>query len=300
MIRPSREEWLQVALNGLAWGGLLPTLRERWLHPYHGDWPPEREAESALNQAACLLQSCEAAGLSFRSRRVLEIGTGASLCLSALLIGLGAREVVTIDRRRLLRRGVRVARAYQHLAASLPDWIPAKEVAGALLRKLASDGDAQDQLRYVPGVDIHRDDPPGRFDLVVSYAVLEHLRDPATAIRRMTGLLASGGAQVHWVDLADHLWVAEPLRFLCYPRDWFERMTGFRSTYCNRFRLHDFLRCIAESGLEVRHTRVTREADPAYLAALRPSLAPGFAEMTDAELTPLAFVVAAGAPGEAE
>ncbi len=45
----------------------------------------------------------------------------------------------------------------------------------------------------------------GSVDVVLSWSVLEHVRDPAATLRNMASVCRPSGAQVHFVDLRDHV-----------------------------------------------------------------------------------------------
>ena len=75
-----------------------------------------------------------------------------------------------------------------------------------------------DRTRAKPGIfeievaqqDIHKFDPAGQFDLVVSNSALEHIPDDARAIERLGSMLTPDGRQMHIVPsgwgLALYLW----------------------------------------------------------------------------------------------
>jgi hypothetical protein len=67
--------------------------------------------------------------------------------------------------------------------------------------------------------------------------------------------LKPNGFALHFIDPSDHFQHQDssitPINFLKYSdRDW-NRIAGNQFAYCNRMRASDFLKLIAESGLDV-------------------------------------------------
>lgn len=91
---------------------------------------------------------------------------------------------------------------YRHLEAVLGQWPRCKRVLsisgrGPIVEMLADQGAEVVQTAY-PAVDIHAlPYPDGSFSAVVSDQVLEHVADPATAVRETLRVLAPGGLLVH-------------------------------------------------------------------------------------------------------
>ncbi|MBO6937175.1 MAG: class I SAM-dependent methyltransferase [Deltaproteobacteria bacterium] len=77
---------------------------------------------------------------------------------------------------------------------------------------------------------------PNTYDWIVSRAVLEHVNDPATGLRRMAAALRPGGMLLHKVDLRDHNMFSghfHDLKFLEVPEPVYFAMTH-RSGFPNR------------------------------------------------------------------
>ncbi len=86
-------------------------------------------------------------------------------------------------------------------------------------------------------------------DLVVSTAVLEHVRDPEKILRRCYAWLKPNGVTFHIVDLRDHnLAFAYPFEMLTYRQavwdKWLDLRGGF---HLNRWRAPNYLRALVEA-----------------------------------------------------
>lgn len=249
--------------------------------------------------------------------RVLEVGPGDSLGVAIELLGLGAREVVSVDRFRTRRdegqqraiQGALLERARgerrERLAAVVDEAGDARPAAGP---------------RLVEGLAI--EDAPaalGRsgFDVVVSRAVLAHTWDLDAALGAIDALLAPGGLSAHKVDLSDHGVFSDaghnPLTFLTVPDALYDRMR--RNTGLTNRRLIDSYRdWHAEHGYDARMlvTRVAGrqgELDPhaeelseselgraaPLIAAVRPRLLPRYRELPDSDLAAAGVFIAARA-----
>jgi SAM-dependent methyltransferase len=90
-----------------------------------------------------------------------------------------------------------------------------------------------------------------RVDIVVSFNVMEHLRDPHVALRRMAAILKPGGILVHRIDYSAHdIWRAyEDDRFLRFP-EWLWSLMGSNRGYPNRVRHGDIMATIRSLGLD--------------------------------------------------
>jgi len=62
----------------------------------------------------------------------------------------------------------------------------------------------------------------GRADLVLSWSVLEHVLDPAATVRSLAAVCRPSGAQVHFVDLRDHVF-RYPFEMLCHSEQTWNR-----------------------------------------------------------------------------
>jgi SAM-dependent methyltransferase len=140
---------------------------------------------------------------SVAGMRLLEIGPGDNLAFGLCMIAWGARSHTAIDRFVVRADPARQRAIYLRLLERF-DGGPAERLSAVL----AADGSIDpERVRLLSGLkveDVARRFEPGSFDLIVSVAVCEHLRDVAASIRAMDDVLNPGGAQLHQVDLRDH------------------------------------------------------------------------------------------------
>jgi SAM-dependent methyltransferase len=253
--------------------------------------------------------------------RVLELGPGEEMSVALRFLAAGAASVSCVDR---------------FVFDVDPAW--EREVYRLLLDELGPDGRQQLSGLVSPDGKLNRSDPRlevvggvgveeavdhvhGRFDLIVSLAVLEHVYDLSASLRAMDGLLAGGGTMVHQVDLRDHGMFSaggrHPLEFLTI-RDGTYRLMTSHTGAPNRERLGAYRALLGELGHEAR-IEVTNVAgahaplDPYReqiaigrevsrpladsIKRMRPRLAPQFASLPTEELAATGIVVVSRKPG---
>jgi hypothetical protein len=179
-----------------------------------------------------------------RGARVLEVGPGDSLGVALLLIGLGARQVVCLDRFVTWRDPQQQRRINRELAARMaPD---ERSRAEHVLTPRGDLRPGQTDVVVIEGTGIEDASRlfTSPFDVIVSRAVLAHVWEPEVAFRVMDELLADDGLMAHKVDLSDHRLFSDaghnPLTFLTIP-DWlWDRMR--RHTALTNRRLADYYR----------------------------------------------------------
>lgn len=96
---------------------------------------------------------------------------------------------------------------------------------------------------------------PGTLTGVVSFTVLEHLRDPEDVFKHLRNLIAPDGWMCHVVDMRDHEDFSDPLQFLTVGAAQYRNRIG---DWCNRMRHSDFINLFAHTGFDLRAARVTR------------------------------------------
>lgn len=101
--------------------------------------------------------------------------------------------------------------------------------------------------------------PSGSLDLILSTAVLEHVRrgEFSTLAAEMLRVLRPGGTAYHEVDLMDHLGGAlNNLRFS--EQTWESAFLASSGFYTNRIRCGEMLAALAAAGFEAAVTRIAR------------------------------------------
>ncbi len=122
-----------------------------------------------------------------------------------------------------------------------------------------------------------------QFDLVLSYTVYEHLRQPETTIRETFRILKKGGLAVHLIDLGDHLHFghdpSKQFNCLRFGNTTWDLMSRNRSIYVNRIRKSGWRKLHREAGFTIveekdiidEYSRTLFEKGGlAYLAKLEP------------------------------
>jgi SAM-dependent methyltransferase len=164
------------------------------------------------------------------------------------------------------------------------------EEAGFRVTCLEADADraraAREAGRSVVSADLDAGAPPveGLFDVVVLGDVLEHLRDPAAALRRLLPRLAPGGLVLASVPNVAHLWVRLNLlvgRFEYADRGILDR------THLRFFTRRTFLRTLREAGLRVERLDATPVPLPRVVPASWQGLVFRAAHATSAALARL-------------
>jgi SAM-dependent methyltransferase len=156
---------------------------------------------------------------------VLEIGPGGNLGALLMYLAAGCDRGVALD-------VVPLVTDQQALYESItPD-------AAELLKR----------IEYRTGEPIEQPSlPDGGFGIIFSAACLEHVADPAAALRTMYRLLKPGGVTTHSIDLRDHRDFTDPLAFLRHSeRIWWAASS--RRLVTNRWRASDWQRGFESAG----------------------------------------------------
>ena len=113
----------------------------------------------------------------------------------------------------------------------------------------------------------------GEFDLIVSNATLEHVKDVGALFLRLRHLSSSRARMVHHVDGQTHMrWIKEvdPLNILRYPDAVYRNLLDFPGAP-NRLRAPDFERLAELAGWTTSRALSGRRAERGYLDKTRVS-----------------------------
>jgi SAM-dependent methyltransferase len=234
-------------------------------------------------------------------KRILEFGPGWSLGTGALLVAAGAQRYVGAD---LFPLAALAAEPYRHLRDEIArdhDVVRSPEHASRraeMLRRFDEvvrlDGSPDagfDESRLAWRCPVDAAATPfgdGEFDVVLSNATLEHVRDPPAVVRESLRVVAPGGVGFHQIDFRDHRDFARPLEFLKVgPSQWEAVFAApgqelppdlppgrIRAAfeYTNRWRVSDFVRAFESAGAEILavERNLTRPLDSEEHAQLAP------------------------------
>lgn len=256
---------------------------------------------------------------SLRGKAVLELGPGDNRGVALCFLAAGVREFVSTDRFIPFRDPDRELEILRALAASRPPEASAR--IGSVVAGDAVDFTAT-PFTFLPETPIEDAVAvlgAGRFDLIVSRAVLEHVHDLSAAFDAMDRLLVPGGTMVHEVDLDDHgLFTGgghNPLTFLTIGDRAYRWMGEESAGLPNRARIdwyeQQMRRLGYDAAFRVTHTVGSGdgltphppladwspgEDDLATVAAIRSRVLPRFRSVSDRDLAIAGFMLVAQKP----
>ncbi len=254
-------------------------------------------------------------------RAILELGPGDNLGVALCFLAAGAGDVVSTDRFVPFRdpqRELQVLRALVAARSQEQTARVASVVAGGVVDFSAL------PFQFLPETPIEDAVAAlgaGRFDFIVSRAVLEHVHDLDAAFAAMDALLAPGGSMIHEVDLDDHgLFTGggqNPLTFMTVGDRAYRWMGEESAGLPNRRRIDWYRERIKQLGYEstfrVTHTVGGGELVPhplltdweptaddlATIAVVRERLLPDFRAQSDRDLAIAGFMLVARKPAAA-
>ena len=243
----------EAALFGLGLGmGAANTVRHR-VRGYVNPRPfSANDVQRTIAHAVGIVDHLEEhGGISWREKRVLEIGPGSDLATGAVMTQRGATSYCAVDR--FDNRGQADPALYPELARVL-----GTAVDPTILNFCQTDFPALA-------------DVTGEWDLIVSNATLEHIDEIPALFRRLAQLAARGASMVHHVDAQTHMrWIRDidPWNILRYPRAVYDRVLRFPGAP-NRLLAGDYVRAAQSAGwLDVAVQGGVRAGDD-YLSRAR-------------------------------
>ncbi len=164
----------------------------------------------------------------FKNKDVIELGPGHTYGVACMIKQAGAKSVSIIDIEKYISRQVLIDNPF---------------------------------LNYIIYEGNEMPIPDRNYDLVLSYTVYEHLRNPEMTIRETHRILRNGGMAVHLIDLGDHIYYGpkgnadKVLNCLRYSKKVWNLMSKNRSIYVNRLRQSEWIDMHKNAGFEIVETK---------------------------------------------
>ncbi|MCB4820198.1 class I SAM-dependent methyltransferase [Roseicella aerolata] len=183
-----------------------------------------------------------------RPRTVLELGPGGMVVRAPVLAGLGARRIWFVDPVDCAPKA-----PGPYLSAAALAWtqgVPAPDLAGCADRNTVLTRCGATLL--FGGASALAAIPDGSIDLVVSEAVLEHVRreELVPLLQQLRRVTAPDGVGLHFIDFQDHLGGGlQHLRFS--DAFWASPLVGRAGVYVNRLGLSAMVRRFRRAGFAV-------------------------------------------------
>ena len=184
------------------------------------DWLGRRRNYERLATYSDIHRHYREQGIDFKGLRVIEVGAGLQYFTALHFLADGADQVTLVEPK-LTYSADTLRRFVGEYNAQSP-----RPVDGAAAEARIR---AHQDLSQVPG--------DGSADLMLSYTVLEHVRDLPGFFAQSARLLKPGGRAYHMIDLSDHTYQV----FARFP--WASRLNDNRALYHLRYsrRMFDFL-----------------------------------------------------------
>jgi SAM-dependent methyltransferase len=224
------------------------------------------EAKHAIRVADMYDELAQRYGLSVPGLRVLEIGPGTHFGPQLLLADRGA-QVTLVDR----FVAPWDAGYHPYLYRELRKLTGPSRTLDAVI---AAQGYPPEYLTIInQPAEAMTAVPTGSIDLVLSWAVLEHVYDLAAVCRSIARVTRAGGIGSHQVDFRDHLHMDQPLEFLLSsPLRANIDFSYRRGERGNRRRPSELVTLLKRVGFDRVDINVTEEVGAAYLTDFLPRL----------------------------
>ena len=208
-----------------------------------------------IEEALEIASANDGKNYSIKDARILELGSSPAPTLAIACLLLGAKRFTA-------NNVVTVARSLHSSQCSLAFILLGgrQETSFSTLDQICAgiDNDGNRTLDprlfrvFAPVAGEDLPDDAGKADLVLSFSVLEHVKNPRELIKRAFQLTAPGGLHIHSIDLRDHSDFSHPLDFLKLSEAeyWTRPYSGE-----NRLRSCDFLDIFMDIGFRILYCR---------------------------------------------
>jgi len=208
-------------------------------------------------QNYCRYLTQAGASIDFKDKTILELGPGDTMATAFIFIAHGARRVMCFDRFNLISNVKKNSLAAKTILSGLP-----QNQRVELLSELTFDGRGRlgvhgDRLCCIFNKSEKINLPDCSVDIIVSNAVLEHVRNLDKLFADMYRILKPGGMMVHAVDLKSHdPHAINPLDFLTLPDGLWKWLTCYRGAP-NRKRKSYYDMLLKRCGFQLKTCKIT-------------------------------------------
>lgn len=199
-----------------------------------------------------------------KGKTVLEYGPGDVLGTALLFYANGARKVHCVDRFPLSSLSEKNIKIYTILL-DLLDGKHKDRAAAAFKEKGNPESGFDDKAICYKVTEDGLSGGTGKYDLIISRAVLEHVNHLEKTMHDIKGSLRDGGISLHQVDLKSHgLDRYTDFDFLTWPTSLYNIMYSHKG-FPNRMRINKYREFTQKSGLRIKQLTPTGRIDPKKL-----------------------------------
>lgn len=230
-------------------------------------------ASYSLHVAKSYLNYFSSYGIDFRGKNILEIGPGANFGTMFILKALGAHQVAVADPFLTAYDATFHPALYTKLLSKVHEEFPeAKlELIEAAVQKRTHS--LENFSSYACALEDMAAIPNQNFDIIVSNAVLEHLKDPVPAFAELARVTKTDGYGFHQVDFRNHNDFSQPLEFLLMPEDEQTLFIMVRNYSCgNGWRCSEYKKLFEHNNFSVENIIPTGVAEENYFSQFMPRL----------------------------
>lgn len=245
----------------------IRTLNNKFFNPVMLKYCwQKRDYASFFEQYRDWKKKLDENGISFKDKRILEIGAGSSVGLGYFFLADDFKFWLSTD-------------LYNDLGAD-KDLIK-KE--GRLLKEIHKNYNKNifNEARIEGGKIIFgkrfgferlqvadlKEELIEKFDIIISSAMLEHVeRDfVKKTLANLKSYLKNGGLMIHEIDLKDHINTANPFDFYRYSHKEWDNLAGRTIFYSNRLRWADYSKIFNELNFKVEFLETRTKTLPSNL-----------------------------------
>jgi len=296
VMQPKKYHWLFLHFLGLAF-----SLMNRVRHSVLGYRTPRPFRSDQIDRSIdyCLevvgnwekwLKIYTQRERPFYDKHILEMGPGPDLGTGLILLALGAKSYCAVDRNELASQAP--GEFYERLFERIR-YFPEFESARKVFRQFQEEGTDRFTYSYDPDLDL-RKLPSKKYQILVTQAVLEHLRDVRNVFGMLRQKLSRDSLMLNEVDLSTHtrfIRDVDPLNILRYSETFYSFLR-FRESP-NRLRMGDYELFLNQLGYKNIRTFPIKILDLDYTQWVSKHISRKFKDYSHSELRVLSFYLLA-------